>query len=222
MLIFERTNAYDLPILTGYDDLNSITTGFPTELFEVTGDLSKRVGLHWDGRQHVPCLQLTDENTWIIQLLIDWAHAALARKGNMRTKNPLNDAISSDLLELYTLAYRYNISRLQYNVMNAMFKACHSKVWWQCSFAHNRSPLARFVERVPEDTQMRQFLVNLLMGSAVAASRHEAKLLTDNIPEQLLRIAFTKIVELPATECPNWKGADENYGVECYIPDDSD
>lgn len=222
MLIFKRTNAYELRILTGHTDFNDLTTGFPTELFKVTGDLSKHVGLHWDGRQHVPCLKLADENPWIIQLLVDWAHAALARQRNMRTKNPLNDAISSDLLELYTLAYRYNIFRLQYNVMNAMFKACHSKVWWQCSFAHNRSPLARFVERVPEDTQMRQFLVNLLMGSAVAASRHEAKLLTDNIPEQLLRIAFTKIVELPATECPNWKGADENYGVECYIADDSD
>lgn len=222
MLIFERTNACELRILTGHNDFNGVTTGFPTGLFEVTGDLSQRVGLHWDGRQHVPCLQLKDEDPCILQLLVDWARAALARKGNMRTENPLDDARTSDLLELYTLAYRYNISELRYNVMNAMFKACHSKVWWQCSFAHNRSPLARFVERVPEDTQMRQFLVNLLMGSAVTASRHEAKLLTDNIPEQLLRIAFTKIVELPATECPNWTGTDENYGVEGYIPDDSD
>lgn len=180
------------------------------------------IAFHSVGRQYVPYLQLHDEDPEIFQFLVDWAHSVLGRKMNSKTENPLSRAISVELLELYTLAYRYNIPGLRYNIMNAMFRACDSKVWWQCSFAHNRSPLARFVERVPEDTQMRQFLVNFLTGSAVTASRQGAKFLTDNIPDQLLRLAFTKIVELPATECPNWKCADENYGVEGYIPDDSD
>lgn len=189
---------------------------FPIKLFGVTGDLSLRISSMPDGQNgKIPILLLLDEELDTFKLLVTWAHASL--EGKLETKDPLEDVRSDDLVRLYVLAHQYKITKLQDAVMRVLFMESHSRDWGHCEFLSNKSSLDRLVDRVPQGSKMHEFLVNYLVKNPIQAPTHDVEKIIDNIPDQLVRLAFKKIFELPECSCSNRKGTDAHGKVDDYL-----
>ena len=101
--------------------------------------------------------------------------------------------------------------------MKALFKACHSKDWSQCAFSSSKSSLDHLVDKVPQESKMHQFLATFLVDNALQAPRGNTDKIMENIPDQILRLAFTKILKLPACSCLNRKVTDANVKVNNFL-----
>lgn len=215
-LTFGRQNLDCRSSLKAYVGRWHVSIDFPVQLFQVTGHLERHLSSHPDGWSGViPCLELDDEDPDAFKLLVEWAHTL--RAGKLDTQNPLEGARSDDLVNLYVLAHQYKITKLQDGVMKALFKACHSKDWSQCAFSSSKSSLDHLVDKVPEDSKMHQFLTTFLVEKALQAPRGNAEKIMENIPDQLVRLAFTKILKLPACSCLDGKVTDADVGVDDFL-----
>ncbi|KAG6360581.1 hypothetical protein INS49_011643 [Diaporthe citri] len=154
----------------------------------------------------IPILVLLDEELDTFKLLVTWAYASL--EGKLETQDPLKGVRSDDLVRLYVLAHQNKITKLHDAVMRALFKESHSRGWSHCEFLTNKSSLDRLVDRVPQESKMHQFLVNYLVNNSIQARTSNAEKLMDNIPDQLVRLAFKKIFELPEFDDYLLGGAD--------------
>lgn len=189
---------------------------FPIKLFEVTGDLSLQLSSMPSGSGgKIPCLILLDEELDTFKLLVEWAHAT--KEGKLQAQDPLEGVTSDNLVKLYVLAHQYKIMKLQDAVMRVLFKESHSRDWSYCEFLSSKSSLDRLVDRVPQGSKMHQFLVNYLVNNSIQAPTSTAEKLIDNIPDQLVRLAFKKIFELPERSCSNRKGTDAHDKVDHYL-----
>ncbi|KAI7787185.1 hypothetical protein LA080_000522 [Diaporthe eres] len=168
----------------------------------------------------IPCLILLDEELDTFKLLVEWAYAS--HEGNLQTQDPLDGVTSNDLVKLYVLAHQYKITKLQNAVMRALFKGPHSRDWSHCEFLSSKSSLDRLVDRVPQGSKMHQFLVNYLVSNLIQAPTRNTEELMDNIPDQLVRLAFKKILELPKCSCSDGKGTVAHEKVDDYLLDSAD
>lgn len=189
---------------------------FPIRLFEATGNLKLGLTSHLDGRGgKVPCLRLLDEERDVFKLLVKWARTAL--EGKLETQDPLEGVGLDDLVKLYVLAYQYDINVLQDGVMKALFKAFHSGGWSKSAVLFNKSSLDRLVDKVPHVSKMHQFLVNLLVENRLGASGNNGEKILETIPDQLVRLAFKKIIDQPAYSGSNWTGTSALDKVDDYL-----
>lgn len=186
---------------------------FPIRLFEVTGNLHLELSSHPDGRGgKVPCLKLLDEEHGVFKPLVKWARAAL--EGKLETQDPLEGVGPDDLVKLYILAHQYDISMLQDGVMKALFKAFHSGGLSKSAVLFNKSSVDRLVDKVPHVSKMIQFLANLLAENRLGASENNGEKILESIPDQLVRLAFKKIVGQPAY---SWIGTRALEKVDDYL-----
>lgn len=194
---------------------------FPIKLFTVTGDLLLHLSSMPSGSGGgIPCLILVDEELDTFKLLVEWAHAS--QEGKLQTQDPLEGVPSNNLAKLYVLAHQYKITKLQHAVMRALFKGTHSRDWSHCEFLSSKSSLDLLVDRVPQRSKMHQFLVNYLVNNLIQAPKRHTEELMDNIPGQLVRLAFKKILELPKCSCSDGKGTVAHERVDDYLLDSAD
>ncbi|KAK7723777.1 hypothetical protein SLS64_000108 [Diaporthe eres] len=189
----------------------------------LTGDLSLQLSSMPSGSGgKIPCLILLDEELDTFKLLVEWAHAS--QEGKLQMQDPLEGVTSNNLVKLYVLAHQYKITKLQNAVMRALFKGPHSRDWSHCELLSSKSSLGRLVDRVPRGSKMHQFLVNYLVNNLIQAPTRNTEELMDNIPDQLVRLAFKKILELPGCSCSaaRGKGTVAHEKVDDYLLDSAD
>lgn len=215
-LTLEKRTVNESGSIKAYISRSYFDIHFPIKLFEVTGDLSLQLSSMPSGSGgKIPCLILLDEELDTFKLLVEWAHAT--KEGELHAQGPLKGVTSDNLVKLYVLAHQYKITKLQDAVMRALFKDSRSRDWGHCEFLSNKSSLDRLVEKVPQGSKMHEFLVDYLVNSSIQAPTSNAEKLIDNIPDQVVRLAFKKIFELPECSCSNRKGTDANDKVDDYL-----
>lgn len=213
---FERRIVDGFGCLKSYVSKCFFSIYFPIKLFCVTGDLSQHISSMPNGQGgKIPILLLLDEEFDTFKLVVTWAHVSL--EGKLGTQDPLEGVRSDDLVRLYVFAHQHKITKLQDAVMRALFKESHSRDWSHCEFLNNKTSLDRLVDRVPQGSKMHQFLVNYLVNKSLQAPTPDSEKLMDKIPDQLGRLAFKKIFELPECSCSSRKGADAHDKVDDYL-----
>ncbi|KAL1865162.1 hypothetical protein Daus18300_007288 [Diaporthe australafricana] len=164
---------------------------FPEMVFEVAHNLRWRLVRNY---HEVQVLRLADVEPEVIATLLDWAHAFQAQ--TLGSFNPIERAESNHLVKLYAFAHQYEITELQDIIMTSLIEDCQTKKhWWNCGFSREFNALNSLAAQVPCDDRIHQLLVESLVNSTLAEARSDAEDIMDNIPNQLLRLAFTSMLK---------------------------